>query len=551
MRNSGEWKTLGGLLLALVAAFLLVAWVGRAPKPMRQVGNKAAPKVLVDQAYQQEGGLLVLTAPPDGQLYVAHGADGHFQLHGSDEGIRLAADHVGAARLLATPISLTWRHPLAGSPVAQIIRVAGEERNGRTEPRLHTFLFQRHGDLPVLSLVLPTGALLDADTGLLVVGNGIFHAPKKVLVAEARDPRWWKYPGNFHMRGKSWERSGRLQFILPDGSTGFESAVGVRVNGQMTRAFPQHALRLNFSEPLAYDLFGEEVGTGYDALVLRAAGNDQIKAMMRDVFQHELCAGLPFATTGHRTCVVYINGAYWGVHHLRHRMDEDEMARRLGVRKKHITMLEDEARLYHGDTAEVARFEDLAMRTARWDGVSAAWKDTLHARLDVDGFLHYMATQMILGNMDWPNQNVRFWRYSGKARTEGPLDGRWRFIMGDSDLGFGAQGAPQGDMFMRALAMDVPITRLFWGMLHSAELKARFVNICTALVQGPFSAANAAARLERIVSLMAPEMERHTARWRKPQDVAAWQAHIAVLRKFAAERPAAVIAQLKTFQDKP
>lgn len=547
MPGTGDRSTLGALLAALLVAFLLVAWVGRAPAPMQQVDRDGPDHVLPDQAFQRPGAVVDLALAAGERGYVAHGADGEFVALGPGARLRLEPDKQGAAQLLSTPISLTWRHPLAGLPVAGIYRVAGVEDEGRTKPRLHTFLFQDHGDLPVVSLVLPTGALLDPDTGLLVVGNGIFHAPEKVLVAEARDPRWWKYPGNFHMRGKEWERQGRIQYILPDGTTGFERGVGVRVNGQMTRAFPQHALRIGFEEPLEFDLFGEATGEGYDALVLRAAGNDQIKAMLRDVFQHTLCAGLPFETTGHRTCVVYINGAYWGVHHLRHRMDEDEIARRYGIRKKHLTILEDEARLYHGDTAEVVRFERLASATARWDGRAQAWADSLRAHIDVDGFLTYMATQMILGNMDWPNQNVRFWRYTGKPRPERPLDGRWYFIMGDSDLGYGAQGTPQGDMFARARAMDVPVTRLFWGMMRSPEFKARFATITRDLITGPLSQERSLVELDNMVARMRPEMTRHTARWRKPADLSAWLVQVEVMRTFAAQRAPAVLAQLSSF----
>lgn len=547
MPPPGERNPLFGLVAALLLAFMLVSWVRGGAVTVGVLPGEAPEGVLPDQAGRVPGDRLHLQLPPAGQVWVAHGADGPFIKAGSGYEVVLAPDKAGSARSLSTPISLNWRHPLAGLPSAQVLRVAGVVDEGRTAERIHTYLFQDHGELPVVSVVLPSGALFDADSGLFVVGNAIFHAPEKVLVAEARDPRWWKYPGNFHMRGKEWERRARIQYILPDGTTGFERAVGVRVNGQMTRAFPQHALRLNFTDPLDFDMFGEGTRGGYDALVLRAAGNDQIKAMLRDVFQHTLCEGLPFETTGHRTCVAYVNGAYWGVHHIRHRMDEAELARRHGIRKRDITILEDEARLYHGDTAAVVQFERLARRTASWDGRSPGWADTLAAQVDVEGFLTYMATQMILGNIDWPNQNVRFWRYTGVPKSAPPLDGRWYFIMGDSDLGYGAQAGPTADMFQRARAMQVPVTWLFWGMMRSPHLKARFIGIAEGLVRGPLSAERALSELEVIVARMTPEMHRHTARWRKPASMEAWMAHVDVMRNFARHRGPSVLDQLKSF----
>ncbi|MBK6831574.1 MAG: CotH kinase family protein [Flavobacteriales bacterium] len=79
--------------------------------------------------------------------------------------------------------------------------------------------------------------------------------------------------------------------------------------------------------------------------------------------------------------------------------------------------------------------------------IDGGWPDTLEARVDVDGFLAYMAGQMILGNMDWPKQNLKYWRYTGTPRDQQPLDGKWHFIMGDSDLGFGANAPASSDMF--------------------------------------------------------------------------------------------------------
>jgi CotH kinase protein len=551
MKSSAESRTAFGLLAAVMASFLLVAWVGRPPAPLKVTGPAPALGILPDQAYQFPDGALRFDPGKASDLLVAHGADGQFMPVASAADLPLDPDHAAAARLLATPISLNWRHPLNGLPVADVFRVAIAGDGVRSEERLHTYLFQRHAELPVVSLVMSTGALIDPDTGLLVVGNAIFDAPRKMAIAEARDPKWWKYPGNFHMRGKEWERSGRMQLIAPDGSTFLESAVRVRVNGQMTRGFPQHALRLGFEEPVLADVFKEEVGKGYEAWILRTAGNDQVKAMLRDVFQHELCHGLPFETSPHLTCVAYLNGAYWGVHHLRPRMDEYEIARRYGIKRKHITILEDEARLYRGDSAEVVRFERLAARTRAWDGVSSAWADTLNAQVDVDGFLTYMASQMILGNMDWPNQNVRFWRYTGKPRQQRPLDGRWYFIMGDSDLGYGAQASANADMFERARIMDVPITRLFWGMMRSPQFRARFMELAQGLVKGPFATERAEDLLNTIVTRIEPEMDRHTARWRKPSNKQIWLGHVEVMRAFARQRGPAVLEQLKAFAELP
>jgi hypothetical protein len=322
----------------------------------------------------------------------------------------------------------------------------------------------------------------------------------------------------------------------------------LRINGQMTRGFPQHAFRVLFQEPLARGVFADGDGAGSEALVLRAAGNDQVKAMLRDAFQHRLCAGQPFVTSKALTCVVYMNGAYQGVHHLRQRLDEHELARRHGVPAKRITILEDKNTLYRGDSAEARRFSRLMAGTERWDARDPAWLDTLQARLDVDGFLCYMASQMILGNMDWPRQNVKYWRYTGTPRAEAPLDGRWYFIMGDSDLGFGANAPADADLFAKVRQAHVPVSRLFLALMRHDGLRERFVRHGLELLEGPLSEQRCLAVLDSMSAAMRPEMPRHTARWRKPADAAAWEREVAAMRAYAAERPAHARLQLEAFR---
>jgi len=296
-------------------------------------------------------------------------------------------------------------------------------------------------------------------------------------------------------------------------------------------------------------LFADGDGAGTASLVLRAAGNDQVKAMMRDAYQHSPCAGMPFDVSRALPCVVYINGAYWGVHHLRQRMDEQELARRHGIPAKRITILEDRAEVYRGDSADARSFMRLVQRTEQWNGTDPAWIDSLNAQLDLEGYLVYMASQMILGNMDWPRQNVKYWRYNGPPGKQAPQDGRWYFIMGDSDLGFGANTPASGDMFAKVRPKNAPISRLFMAMMRSIVLRDRFVAHAQAVILGPLSPDRCATTLEKFVGLLAPEMERHTARWRKPLDVEAWQHEVRVMRDYARERGPEVQDQLKTFRD--
>jgi hypothetical protein len=546
MRNgSPDGRALWWVGLLLVLSVVL----GGALRPPKVpvVDSNEAVMSLVEPArgIMPMGGTIRLRSAQGGALYVSDPADGKGHWYDEQAMLEAVPDLRATARRIATPTALQWRHPLPGLPAAMVFQVAERLPDGRVGlPVQHTYLFADHGALPVISMTASDAAFFDADRGLLVVGNGIFTADTKVTDYHANDPRWWKYPGNFHGRGKEWQRPGTMELMDPQGREILQAPVDLRINGQMTRGFPQHALRVLLREPLEKGIFPDGDGEGIQALVLRAAGNDQVKAMLRDAYQHGLCRELPFETSRSLTCVTYLNGAYWGVHHLRQRMDEKELARRHGISPKDIALLEDRAFPYHADSYDVRAFLKLVKGSQRWDGRSAAWLDTVEARLDVDGFLTYMASQMILGNMDWPRQNVKYWRYNGEPTGQSPLDGRWRFIMGDSDLSFGANAPVTVELFAQVKLDNAPISSLFMALMRSPVLKARFVEKASALLAGPLSAKECVQQLDSLVGLMAPEMDRHTARWRKPLDRSAWKREVDVMRTFAAGREKACREQL-------
>lgn len=488
------------------------------------------------------------------EIRVAHRAGGAFRIAlGGGEYQIEEADWAGFAGSLAArsrtgivPTAMQWRRPKPGLPQALVLRAFGEEAGRGSAPRMATYLLQRHGQLPVLSIATAQDDLYGEERGIMVPGDFMLQAPGPILASYARDPRWWKYPGNYHGRGKKWERRVMMQLIAPDGSEAFQIEAGARISGQMTRGFPQHALCFEFDDPLHWSIFPDGDGVGSRSVVLRAAGNDQVKGMMRDAYQHELCAGLGFLTSKSLPCVAYINGEYQGLRYLRQRMDDRELARIHGVPRKRFTILEDQNELYRGDSAQAKSFLRIMSRTEKWDAEDPTWIDTLESQVDVDGFLRYMASQMILGNMDWPRQNVKYWRFTGKPKAP-PLDGRWYFIMGDSDLGFGANAPVSSELLVKVRAANVPVSRLFMAMMRSPVLKARYVAQAIELLDGPLSANRCLAVLDERVRQIEGEMPDHLARWRKPSDMDEWMLEVEVLRDFARNREAHARKQLEEY----
>ena len=50
--------------------------------------------------------------------------------------------------------------------------------------------------------------------------------------------------------------------------------------------------------------------------------------------------------------------------------------------------------------------------------------------MDINNFIDYYIAQIYYANTDWPGNNIKFWR----PHTS---DGKWKWILYDTDFGFG------------------------------------------------------------------------------------------------------------------
>ncbi len=540
--GSSDRKAAGLLglgLLAVIASVLLLS-VFPASRTQPLAGGKSTPTVKT--VHSQDGSALDLLSSNGGELYISSLSEGPLQ-PSSETALELPlqTDDRRTERLVSTPSAMQWYHPFSPQPSAMVLRVAELDANGKLGPeRIATLPTVDHGRLPVLSLVIPEGSLFDADSGLYIVGNAMLNGISAEGIDYASDPKWWKYPGNFHGRGKQWERSGQLQLLDADGTERFQGAVRVRINGQMTRSFPQHSLRIKFEKPLATALYVNGEGKGMKAAVVRAAGNDQIKAFMRDALLQELCAGSRSEMSHSLTCVLYINGAYWGVHHIRNRMDEKEVARRHDLKSKKVFISEVAKGSFTERTEENSGLRKLVYMDMDGGSPAEPFMQLLEEQLDVDAFLEYMAIMFYMDNRDWPGDNVRLWR-----STDDSADGRWRPIIQDLDLAFGAHMPATADPFPHFRSTNSPIGTLFLRMMQDEGLRQRFHAVAEELLSTRFAPKHVISRVDSMEALLAPEMDRHTARWRKPSSAEQWRSEVQKLRDFAAVRPDALRAILK------
>ena len=128
--------------------------------------------------------------------------------------------------------------------------------------------------------------------------------------------------------GRETEKPASVEYLLGDGSEGFQINAGIRIRGGFSRMpmNPKHAFRLFFrkeyGEPkLKYPLFGATGAKEFDNLDVRTFQNyswsfqaDPRGVFLRDQFNRDLQLALGQPASRGDFCHLYINGVYWGLY---------------------------------------------------------------------------------------------------------------------------------------------------------------------------------------------------------------------------------------------
>ncbi|UCG47830.1 MAG: lamin tail domain-containing protein, partial [Phycisphaerales bacterium] len=231
-----------------------------------------------------------------------------------------------------------------------------------------------------------------------------------------------------------------VEMIHPDGREGFQINCGLVPH---THIKEKRSLRLYFRSRygqarLQYPIFddapehAESAANEFDRLVLRAGGNDQLRAnsagrqvnrapqgVKASYLTDQLARDSQIAMSGcgsHGTFVhLYLNGLYWGLYNIVERPDAFFTSTYFGGEKEDWF-----AANHSGDiSGDDARFDFLHNNRSNWNVVQDY--------LDVDQFCDYIIYYMYSGAGDWPNNN---W-YAGNRNT--PVAGKVQYYIWDAE----------------------------------------------------------------------------------------------------------------------
>lgn len=267
------------------------------------------------------------------------------------------------------------------------------------------------------------------------------------------------YGTNYEKRGRASERAVHIEAISPDGTLLFEQHAGARVFGGSSRKRAVKSLKLFARKEyetgkgsFTTDIFGSLTADGtkpitkYDKLVLRNGGDDFQNAFLRDELVQRLAAAGGFEVyEAVVPALAYINGEYYGFYWLHESYCDKYFKNRNGKSDGEYVVLEgsDTYKSVSGDDIEkkaAKEFNALYTKYSKLNLTKNENYEALCALIDVESYIDYMSLNMYVANYDWPQGNYRCFRYyaaEGEEYGEGEMDGRWRFLLHDADIGFG------------------------------------------------------------------------------------------------------------------
>ncbi|HEY9062765.1 MAG TPA: CotH kinase family protein [Pseudobacteroides sp.] len=454
-----------------------------------------------------------------------------------------------------------WQKPIGEVFKCSTIRAASIREDGtKSKIITHTYFIDPNMkdryNLPVISLVTDRDNLFDDTTGIYVNEN-------------------------FENKGDAWERPVHIEFFEKDGTLAFSQNSGMRINGGYSRKIPQKSFRLyadhgyDDTNKFKYEVFPglKKKATGkkldsFQRLILRNTANDigWTGVMFRDAMMQSLVSHLSIDTQAYRPSVVFLDGEFWGIYNIRERYDSEYLASHYNLDKDKAVILDvweypsvqegkpGDEKPYINDIINYLKTNSIAEQTTY---------DYINTKMDIKNYIEYNVSEIFFGNYDWPGNNLSVWRYKtddGKYHPEAPYgqDGRWRWLLRDTDFGFGlyeksvtfdtlsfatADKPEEGDF---AYANQPWAVFLLKTLLKNTDFRNDFINCFADQLNTSFDPKRVKQRIDECKSAIEKAMPEQSRRWRVIDMVSSypggltWDSNLQYIKSYADKRPSAV-----------
>lgn len=285
-------------------------------------------------------------------------------------------------------------------------------------------------DIPVVSLTMPYDDWFGED-------NGFYNKIKDDIKKRAH-----------------------LEYIDPEYNEYFYRNTQAKLGGNWTVGYPQRTINLNFNKDengkknkaVNAHIFKEKKKRGGDGeerldkftrMRLHNGGNcfEESVGFTDALLQAMMEDDSNVSTTGYRPCITYFNGEYWGIYALREHYKNHYFADHYDVDKDDVLFYELKGNLINSDGDETLGkqcIDELNEYLKKDFTNNAVYQKFIDEYIDVDSFIDVVVANAYGANWDFLGNanNLKMWRTYNKDSSNPYADGKWRFVMHDSDFVF-------------------------------------------------------------------------------------------------------------------
>ena len=298
-----------------------------------------------------------------------------------------------------------------------------------------------------------------------------------------------------------WRRPVNIEFFPAEGENSAFNQLGeTRIQGGQSRGNALKSMVFYANKRFdpdhkrfSYEFFPDQKPgiTEFKSFSLRDGGNDFGDLYFRDlIIQRTMAKNVDLDWQAGHSAVLYINGEYMGMLNIRERSNEDNIYSNYDGLED-LDLIE----ISHEKINNVDQFEEEFKEGDAdfYNNFKAFYSEKGHSMaeyeqwIDVNEYLNVIAMNFFYGNIDFPGNNIVFWRPNDDATGELPK--RFRVIVKDTDFGLGLYGRQNSFNTIDLLynpnnypndnwAFTTPATTLLKNMLENDDIRNLFIDKC-------------------------------------------------------------------------
>ena len=296
-----------------------------------------------------------------------------------------------------------------------------------------------------------------------------------------------------------WRRPVNIEFFPVEGEESAFNQLGeTRIQGGQSRSNALKSMVFYANKRFdpdhkrySYEFFPDQKPgvKEFKSFSLRDGGNDFSDLYFRDlIIQRTMASHVDLDWQAGHSAVLYINGEYMGMLNIRERSNEDNIYSNYDGLED-LDMVE----ISHEKVNNVDKFieEYKEGDSLFYNGFKEFYSQKGHTLaeyeewLDVSEYLNVMVMNLFYGNLDFPGNNLVFWRPNDDAK-DCPLPKRFRVIVKDTDFGIGLYNRSNDvnalgmiynpSQYQDNWAFTEPATRLFKNMMENEDMRQMFID---------------------------------------------------------------------------